>query len=199
MLPEPYPCRNSRYGWSTTLSTIQQTPSPWWCRLLLQRHGCGESFTPTPGSLLEEGAWWRRFGRVLFIYANQPRNKLITKLYDQFLLVPKQLNYASPMVHTDRMSYSFPPPPFQHVFGWLLCINIPIRSNRRATFILFRYFLAIDSNNGTAPPHAPSSPLALASTMTPTLPLHQLSGWLWCQNINGSHQGQGHIHCSIFW
>jgi hypothetical protein len=52
-----------------------------------------------------------------------------------------------------------------------LCINFLIRSNWRATCILFRYFLLIDSNNGTVSPHAPSSPLALASTMTPTLVL----------------------------
>ena len=32
----------------------------------------------------------------------------------------------------------------------------------------------------------------------PTLPLHQLLGWLWCRIINGGHQGQ-HVHCSIFW
>jgi hypothetical protein len=64
-----------------------------------------------------------------FIYADQPRNKLITKLYDQLLSVPKQLNHTSPMVRTPRISYSFTPPPFQHVFGWLLCINFLIRSN----------------------------------------------------------------------
>ena len=32
-------------------SHIHQTPSPWWCCLLLQQHGCGKSSSPTPGSL----------------------------------------------------------------------------------------------------------------------------------------------------
>ena len=52
-LPHHYPHGNSRHGWLTTSSTIQQTPSPWRCRLLLQRDGCGESVTPTPSASLE--------------------------------------------------------------------------------------------------------------------------------------------------
>ena len=41
-------------GWREQL-TIQQTHSPWWCRLLLHRHGDGESAHPTPGSLYGMG------------------------------------------------------------------------------------------------------------------------------------------------
>ena len=41
--------------WLTALSTIQQTPSPWWHRLLRQRHGYGKSASPTPGSLFGRG------------------------------------------------------------------------------------------------------------------------------------------------
>ena len=68
----------------TASSTIQQTPSPWWCRLLLQRHSCGESVTPTPGSLFGRGRV-----RVIwqgFIYMCQLAKKLINYLTLQFHL-----------------------------------------------------------------------------------------------------------------
>jgi hypothetical protein len=48
-------------------STIQQTPPPWLCRLLLQRHGDGDGKSDHPNPRGICGTGWRRAGFKGFI------------------------------------------------------------------------------------------------------------------------------------
>ena len=83
-----------------------------------------ESHLP-PGAS-SEGVGQGQFAMVLCIYANRPRNKLITKLYNCISIL-NPLNFYGPTsftVYTARTSYPFPPLSFLHVFGWLLSTNV---------------------------------------------------------------------------
>jgi len=93
-------------------SHIHQTPSPKWCCLLLQRHGCGEPAIPTPGILFgrEGEGSIQRFYLILLTRWEKKiikvDNFILVFISSQFLSAPKQWNCTSPTVHT---SYPFRP------------------------------------------------------------------------------------------
>ncbi len=119
MLPLPYPCRSSRFGWSTTLQTIQQSISPWWCRSPLQQHGCGKSVSPTPRSLFGRG--WARVVFKGFAQFNDAAEKK-EHFYSQQIYL---LFYIPPDSFATKMMESrFPhAPPLSNLLAFLSSIT----------------------------------------------------------------------------
>ncbi len=125
-------------------------PPPWWCRLLIQRHGNGESAhpNPTPRSLCGRSCQGRCV-RVLSSLMIQPRKKKLVNstMYFSFIIF-FELNAAQMMdkhpiraLPPSRTAPSYSPPSWTPIFGRLLCEKSSIGSRLRPRPHPSLYFL----------------------------------------------------------
>ncbi len=101
-------------------STIAQAPPPWWCHLLIERHGNGDSAHLTPGSLCRRG-WLRAVCK-----AKSQNYLLLTAIYFYFYYAidhyrPQKRWHYIPRTITPSLTFShILSASGPSIFGWLL-------------------------------------------------------------------------------